>query len=69
MVNEQVELNELIDSPAARHLWLLHRALQFLPLDRAIERPAESKSLMGRVKAGCRKSARPVCWRAPPKRS
>jgi hypothetical protein len=37
MVNEQVELNELIDSPAARRLWLLHRALQFLPLDRAIE--------------------------------
>src|ERR1700688_3811931 len=27
---------------------------------RAPRRPAESESLMGRVKAGCRKSARPV---------
>ena len=37
MMNEQVELNKLIDSPAARRLWLLHRALQSLPIDRAIE--------------------------------
>jgi hypothetical protein len=37
MMNEQVALNELMDSPAARRLWLLHRALQSLPLDRAVE--------------------------------
>jgi hypothetical protein len=37
MMNEQVELNELMINPAARRLWLLHRALQTLPLDRAIE--------------------------------
>ena len=37
MMNEKVELNELIDNPAARRLWLLHRALQCVPFDRAIE--------------------------------
>jgi hypothetical protein len=37
MMNEQVEPNELMINPAARRLWLLHRALQTLPLDRAIE--------------------------------
>jgi hypothetical protein len=37
MMNEKVELNELMDNPAARRLWLLHRALQSVPFDRAIE--------------------------------
>jgi hypothetical protein len=30
-------MNELMDNPAARRLWLLHRALQSLQFDRAIE--------------------------------
>ena len=37
MMNEKVELNELMDNPVARRLWLLYRALQSLPFDRAIE--------------------------------
>jgi hypothetical protein len=37
MISEQVELNELIANPAARRLWLLHRALQHLPFGEAIE--------------------------------
>jgi hypothetical protein len=38
MMNEPVELNELIDNPAAPRLWLVHRALQHLPFGEAIER-------------------------------
>ena len=37
MMNEPVELNGLMDNPAARRLWLLHNALRSLPFDRAIE--------------------------------
>jgi hypothetical protein len=37
MISEQVELNELIANPAARRLWLLHRALQHRPFGEAIE--------------------------------
>ena len=36
-MSEQVELNELIENPAHRRLWLLHRALQHKPFDAAIE--------------------------------
>jgi hypothetical protein len=37
MMNEQVEVSELMDNPGARRLWLIYRALQSLPFDRAIE--------------------------------
>jgi hypothetical protein len=32
MMKEKVELNELMDNPAARRLWLLHRALRWTPI-------------------------------------
>lgn len=37
MMNEAVELNGLMDKPAARRLWLLYNALHCLPFERAIE--------------------------------
>jgi hypothetical protein len=37
VMNKPLELNRLMDSPAARRLWMLYNALGSLPFDRAIE--------------------------------
>jgi hypothetical protein len=45
-MNEPVELNELIVNPAARRLWLLHRALQHLPFGEAIELACDAEAFI-----------------------